>query len=158
MTLFGLLGLIGLRGPDHGNQNQIINQSSDIIMHDTVGNFPTTGEANKIYVDISDDNAKYSWSGLEYIKLGEGAIPSTIYTSGLIIDKDIKILVIENNQITETTDIFVDKTDMRMPNIIRIKNLSDQVINLKEDDETLISILQNTNFELILKSNGEWDL
>lgn len=54
----------------------------DVLEHDTVSDFPVTGESGKIYID-KETNKTYRWSGTQYIEISQslalGETESTAY-------------------------------------------------------------------------------
>jgi hypothetical protein len=57
--------------------SQLPSYVDDILEFSNLASFPATGEAGKIYIAISPQNAQYRWTGSAYIQITNGLIAST---------------------------------------------------------------------------------
>lgn len=62
---------------------QLPSYVDDVLEFNSLGNFPTSGETGKIYVE-TDTNQTYRWSGSTYIQIASGAVQSVNGQTGVV--------------------------------------------------------------------------
>ena len=76
----------------------------DVLEYATLSNFPTTGEAGKIYVDKAT-NKTYRWSGSQYTEISSslalGTTTGTAFDGGKGQALETKVSTIENNYVVK---------------------------------------------------------
>ena len=79
----------------------------DVLEYDTFGNFPSTGEAGKIYV-AKDTNKTYRWSGTQYTEISSslaiGETTGTAYDGGKGKDLADRFQIVENNYVKKRSE------------------------------------------------------
>ena len=74
----------------------------DVLEYDSYSNFPTTGEAGKIYV-AKDTNKTYRWSGTQYTEISSsialGETTGTAYDGGKGKDLADRLSIVANNYV-----------------------------------------------------------
>ena len=78
----------------------------DVLEYDTFSNFPTTGEAGKIYV-AKDTNKTYRWSGTQYTEISAsialGETTGTAYDGGKGKALEDNVATIKSNYVKEVS-------------------------------------------------------
>ena len=79
----------------------------DVLEYDSYSNFPTTGEAGKIYV-AKDTNKTYRWSGTQYTEISAslaiGETTGTAYDGGKGKDLADRLSIVENNYVVRMSE------------------------------------------------------
>ena len=79
----------------------------DVLEYNSYSNFPTTGEAGKIYV-AKDTNKTYRWSGTQYTEISSsialGETTGTAYDGGKGKDLFDRFLIVENNYVVRLSE------------------------------------------------------
>ena len=79
----------------------------DVLEYDSYSNFPTTGEAGKIYV-AKDTNKTYRWSGTQYTEISAslaiGETTGTAYDGGKGKDLADRFNIVENNYVVRMSE------------------------------------------------------
>ena len=69
---------------------QLPSYVDDVLEYATEGDFPTTGEAGKLYVDLSD-NSVHRWSGSAYVNITDYSTPGHTHVAADITDFDTEV-------------------------------------------------------------------
>ena len=79
----------------------------DVLEYDSLSNFPSTGEAGKIYV-AKDTNKTYRWSGTQYTEISSsislGETTGTAYDGGKGKDLADRFNIVENNYVVRMSE------------------------------------------------------
>ena len=79
----------------------------DVLEYNSLSNFPSTGEAGKIYV-AKDTNKTYRWSGTQYTEISSsislGETTGTAYDGGKGKDLADRLTIIQNNYAVRLSD------------------------------------------------------
>ena len=79
----------------------------DVLEYDSYSNFPTTGEAGKIYV-AKDTNKTYRWSGTQYTEISAslaiGETTGTAYDGGKGKDLADRFSIVANNYVVRMSE------------------------------------------------------
>lgn len=68
-------GVVPLNASSKIDSTYLPSYVDDVLEYNGIGNFPTTGEAGKIYVDTST-NKTYRWGGSTYTEISQGSVVS----------------------------------------------------------------------------------
>ena len=81
----------------------------DVLEYASYSNFPSTGEAGKIYVD-KDTNKTYRWSGTQYTEISAsialGETTGTAYDGGKGKDLADRFNIVENNYVRKIAENY----------------------------------------------------
>lgn len=79
----------------------------DVLEYNSLSNFPSTGEAGKIYV-AKDTNKTYRWSGTQYTEISSslaiGETTGTAYDGGKGKDLADRFSIVENNYVVRMSE------------------------------------------------------
>ena len=79
----------------------------DVLEYNSLSNFPTTGEAGKIYV-AKDTNKTYRWSGTQYTEISAslaiGETTGTAYDGGKGKDLADRFSIVQNNYVVRLSE------------------------------------------------------
>lgn len=103
----------------------------DVLEYNSLSNFPTTGEAGKIYVDKAT-NKTYRWSGSQYTEISSslalGTTTGTAFDGGKGQALETKVSTIENNYVksyNESSDGSIRTYIETLPNEYRFSKEND---------------------------------
>lgn len=94
--------------------SQLPSYVDDVLEHDSLSEFPTTGEKGKVYVAL-DTNIFYRWSGSTYISLVDIDF-SNYYTKDEVYDKTY----INNNMLTSSNIATYDGSGTADTDIVKM--------------------------------------
>lgn len=141
----------------------------DVLEYNSLSNFPSTGEAGKIYV-AKDTNKTYRWSGTQYTEISSsislGETTGTAYDGGKGKDLADRFNIVENNYVKRLSEdglgsyleIHNEEGYIEISNTYSIYNTNLQ-IGMYSDDMPLnmyvINTVSNEFYNFGMSSDGQ---
>ena len=141
----------------------------DVLEYNSLSNFPSTGEAGKIYV-AKDTNKTYRWSGTQYTEISAsialGETTGTAYDGGKGKDLADRFSIVENNYVEKSSTNGVGRSLViyNKEGYISIMNTysqynTDLQIGMFSDDMPLNLYVENTSsnefYNFAMSSDGK---